>query len=143
MYILPQFLEIETKKLLKIKLNKIITDITDDFIENLFVVNPDNKYQNIMLNLDKNIKEAAIQIIKETIEIVDNFIKISSDFYRIESKLELLETDVLSETYVSYFNDGERFRIVKPSRQLIPIIGDFISIASMDKSGYAVHYDLI
>ena len=56
MYILPQFLEIETKKLLKIKLNKIITDITDDFIENLFVVNPDNKYQNIMLNLDKNIR---------------------------------------------------------------------------------------
>ena len=55
MYILPQFLEIETKKLLKIKLNKIITDITDDFIENLFVVNPDNKYQNIMLNLDKGL----------------------------------------------------------------------------------------
>ena len=79
MYILPQFLEIETKKLLKIKLNKIITDITDDFIENLFVVNPDNKYQNIMLSLDKNIKEAALQIIKETIEIVDNLFLISNE----------------------------------------------------------------
>lgn len=72
MYILPQFLEIEAKKLLKIKLNKIIADVTDDFIENLFVVNPDNKYQNIMLKLDKNIKEAALKIIKETIEIMDN-----------------------------------------------------------------------
>lgn len=72
MYILPQFLEIETKKILKFKLEKIITDITDDFIENLFVVNPDNKYQNIMLNLDKNIKETALKIIKETIEIMDN-----------------------------------------------------------------------
>ena len=79
MYILPQFLEIETKKLLKIKLNKIITDITDDFIENLFVVNPDNKYQNIMLNFDKNIKEAALQIIKETIEIMDNLFLSSNE----------------------------------------------------------------
>ena len=79
MYILPQFLEIETKKLLKIKLNKIITDITDDFIENLFVVNPDNKYQNIVLNLDKNIKEAALQIIKETIEIEDNLFLSSNE----------------------------------------------------------------
>ena len=96
-------------------------------------VNPNERYYfNIANSFDGS-----------SIEIVDNFIKISSDFYRIESKLELLETDVLSETYVSYFNDGERFRIVKPSRQLIPIIGDFISIASMDKSGYAVHYDLI
>ena len=47
MYILPYFLEKEAKNLLKIKLSKIISNITDDFIENLFIVNPDKKYQNI------------------------------------------------------------------------------------------------
>ena len=78
-----------------------------------------------------------------SIEIAANVVKISSDSYSIDSKLELLEKDVLTETYVSYFKDGERFRIVKPNRQFIPIIGDSISIASMNKSGYAVHYNLI
>ena len=32
MYILPYFLEKETKNLLKIRLNEIISNITDDFI---------------------------------------------------------------------------------------------------------------
>ena len=71
MYILPYFLENEAKNLLKIKLSKIITDITDEFVENLFIVNPDNKYQNFMLNLDKKIKEAVLEVIKETIKIFD------------------------------------------------------------------------
>jgi hypothetical protein len=72
MYILPQFLEIEAKKLLKIELSKIITDITDDFIENLFIVNPDYKYQNIMLKLDEKIRGSVIKTIKEVINIFDN-----------------------------------------------------------------------
>lgn len=72
MYILPYFLENEAKNLLKFKLSKIIADITDDFIENLFIVNPDNKYHNMMLNLEEQIKESVLEIIKETINIFDN-----------------------------------------------------------------------
>lgn len=79
MYILPYFLENETKNLLKIKLSKIITDITDEFVENLFVVNPDNKYQNIMLNLDEKVKEAVLEVIKETIKIFDNLFLICNE----------------------------------------------------------------
>ena len=66
MYILPYFLENEAKNLLKIKLSKIIIDITDEFIENLFIVNPDNKYQNMMLNLEDKVKD-ALEEVKETI----------------------------------------------------------------------------
>jgi hypothetical protein len=69
---IPQFLEIEAKKLLKIKLSKIITNITDEFVENLFIVNPDFKYQNIMLKLDEKVKISVIEIIKEVINIFDN-----------------------------------------------------------------------
>lgn len=72
MYILPYFLENEARNLLKFKLSKIITDITDDFIKNLFIVNPDNKYHNMMLKLEEQIKESVLEIIKETINIFDD-----------------------------------------------------------------------
>jgi len=79
MYMIPYFLEIETKKLLKIKLSKVINNITDDFINILFTDNSDNKYQNIITKLDKKIKEAALGIIKDTINIVDNLFLNSDD----------------------------------------------------------------
>ena len=72
MYILPSFLEKEEKNLLKIKLSKIISNFTDDFIESSFIVNPDKKYQNIMINLEKKIKESVLEILKEIIKIFDN-----------------------------------------------------------------------
>lgn len=34
-------------------------------------------------------------------------------------------------------------RVVKPNSELVAMISDSISIASMSKSGYAVHYDII
>ena len=72
MYILPHFLEKEAKILLKIKLNKIITNITDKFIDNLFDINGDQKYQDIVLELEDDVKTSALEIIKETIKIFDN-----------------------------------------------------------------------
>lgn len=72
MYIIPYFLEIEVKNLLKIKLSKIITEVTNELIDNLFNISSSNKYQKIMLNLDNKIKETVINILKETIEIFDN-----------------------------------------------------------------------
>ena len=72
MHILPYFLEKEVKNLLKIRLSKIISNITDDFIENLFIVNSDKKYQNIMINLEEKVKESVLDILKETIKIFDN-----------------------------------------------------------------------
>ena len=72
MYILPYFLEKEAKNLLKIKLSKIISNFTDDFIESSFIVNPDKKYQNIMINLEEKVKETVLEILKEIIKIFDN-----------------------------------------------------------------------
>ena len=72
MYILPYFLEKEAKNLLKIKLSKIISNITDDFIESSFIFNPDKKYQNIMINLEEKVKETVLEILKEIIKIFNN-----------------------------------------------------------------------
>lgn len=72
MYILPYFLEKEAKNLLKIKLSKIISNFTDDFIERSFIVNHDKKYQNIMINLEEKVKETVLEILKEIIKIFNN-----------------------------------------------------------------------
>ena len=77
MYILPYFLEKEVKNLLKIRLSKIISNITDDFIENLFIVNSDKKYQNIMINLEEKVKESVLSI---TLENVSKKFKHKRDF---------------------------------------------------------------
>lgn len=72
MYMIPHFLKNEAKKLLKSKISEIMTNITDEFIDNIFLANPDTKYQDIALNLDEKIKRAVIEIIKNTFEIFDN-----------------------------------------------------------------------
>ena len=71
MYIVPYFLKNEAKNLLKIKLSKIIENISNDLIDNIFNPTFNNKYQNIVLNLDYKIKQSVLDIIKETIEIFD------------------------------------------------------------------------
>ena len=72
MYTIPYFLINEAKNLIKVKINEITNNITDEIINNIFYSTPDNKNQNLMLSLDKDIRIAILKIIKEVIEIFDN-----------------------------------------------------------------------
>ena len=72
MYTIPYFLIKEEKNLIKVKINEITNNITDEIINNIFYSTPNNKNQNLMLNLDKDIRIAILKIIKEVIEIFDN-----------------------------------------------------------------------
>lgn len=72
MYTIPYFLINEAKNLIKVKINEITNNITDEIINNIFYSTPNNKNQNLMLNLDKDIRIAILKIIKEVIEIFDN-----------------------------------------------------------------------
>lgn len=83
MYMIPYFLKSEAKNLLKIKLSKIIQNISDDFIDNIFYCNSNNKYQKIMLNLEENIKQSVLQALIETFEIFDNLYLNSNDRKKI------------------------------------------------------------
>ena len=83
MYMIPYFLKSEAKNLLKIKLSKIIQNISDDFIDNIFYYNSNNKYQKIMLNLEENIKQSVLQALIETFEIFDNLYLNSNDRKKI------------------------------------------------------------
>jgi len=79
MYIVPHFLKNEAKNLIKIKLLEIAIKITDDFIDNIFYPSSDNKYQELILNLDNNVKSSILNVIKEVIIIFDNLYLNSSD----------------------------------------------------------------
>lgn len=83
MYMIPYFLKSEAKNLLKIKLSKIIQNISDDFIDNIFYCNSNNKYQKIMLNLEENIKQSVLQALIETFKIFDNLYLNSNDRKKI------------------------------------------------------------
>lgn len=72
MYIIPHFLQFEAKKLIRFKLNNILSDLTDNLVDNLFNYHEYDKYQKIMLSLDKDIKETILNILKECISILDN-----------------------------------------------------------------------
>lgn len=83
MYIIPHFLENEAKNFLKIKLSKIINDISDDIINNIFNPDINNKYQTLILNLDKNIKEKTLEILKEAFSVFDELYLNSEDRKKI------------------------------------------------------------
>ena len=79
MYIVPQFLKNEAKKLIKCKISKIITDITDEMIDSIFDCNQNEKYQKMMLEIDKISKDAILKVLKESFTILDNLYASSAD----------------------------------------------------------------
>lgn len=83
MYIIPYFLKNEAKKLLKTKLSEIIKDLTDDFIDNIFYYNSNNKYQEIMLNLEVTVKQSVLKTLVETFKIFDDLYLNSNDRKKI------------------------------------------------------------
>jgi len=106
MYMIPQFLEKEAKKILKLKLEKIITNITDEFIDNLFVVDPNYKYQDIMINLDSKVRNAVIDILKETIQIFDDL------YYKCDERKKYFnKCSICHRSIITIFGELEFNRI--------------------------------
>ena len=64
-------------------ISKIIQNISDDFIDNIFYYNSNNKYQKIMLNLEENIKQSVLKALIETFEIFHNLYLNSNDRKKI------------------------------------------------------------
>lgn len=57
--------------------------------------------------------------------------------------IHLMESDFVTDTWSGTLRNGGRFRIVRPNRKMLPLIGDTITFASVHHDGYAVHYNLI
>jgi hypothetical protein len=84
----------------------------------------------------------AKKLDRGTIQMTDSYIEISSQNCSLESSLTLFEKDAFTETWKGTFSDGTSFRIVRPNKNLTAIIGDSLTIASMLKDGFAVHFDI-
>ena len=64
------------------------------------------------------------------------------------NNLPKIEEDMLSETYKISINENIPLRIILPSKEsksLMEILGssEMLTIASMHKNGFAVHFDIV
>lgn len=101
------------------------------------------KYNRGIFFAEQSYFDTAKLLDEALIDIDDDYLYISTNKFRTKLRISLLEKDVLTNTYVSQYIDGEKFRIVMPSMEIATIIGASISISSMDKSGYSVHYNIV
>ena len=57
--------------------------------------------------------------------------------------IHIMESDFITDTWVGELRGGVKFRIVRPNRKMLPLLGDTVTFASMYHDGYAVHYNLV
>ena len=57
--------------------------------------------------------------------------------------IHLMESDFVTDTWLGTLRNGSRFRIVRPNQNMLPLIGDTSTFASVYHDGYAVHYNLV
>lgn len=110
---IAQIYELEFKNLIKEKLSDIINDISDELIQNLLI--PDAiKYIKILSNLEVNIKELILKILKEVIDFFNEkftncperkefyYINVRNDHRSITTSIGTLEF------YRTYFESKDR-----------------------------------
>lgn len=57
--------------------------------------------------------------------------------------IHIMESDFITDTWLGELPSEVKFRIVRPKREMLPLIGDTITFASIYHDGYAVHYNLV
>lgn len=110
---IAQIYELEFKNLLKEKLSNIISDISDNLIQN--ILNPSEvKYIKILSDLEENIKELLLKILVDLINFFnDNFTnsKERKDFYHINIRNDhrsIMTSIGTLEFYRTYFESKDR-----------------------------------
>lgn len=113
MNILPQNYSFEFKNMLKDKISSYISDMTDNFINNLFYLN-DDKYVSIFASLEEDIKNVIKNIILDTIDFFDEKYRNSSErkqFFHINIKRDhrVFESAIGTlEFYRTYYESKDR-----------------------------------
>jgi len=90
--------------------------------------------------LERNYCDRLKLLDGKNIELSETNIIVDSD---IRSSLTLYEKDSITTTWVGSYEDGTKFRVVCPNQALIPLTGNNVTIASMYKDGYAVHFNIL
>ncbi len=120
MNILSQNYSLEFKNMLKNKISSYISDLTDDFINNLFYIS-DDKYISIFTNLEENIRSTIRNIMLDVIYFFDEkfrnskerkelyHINIKQDHRAFESAIGFLE---FHRTYYETKDRKEHFYFI-------------------------------
>lgn len=72
-----------------------------------------------------------------------SLVLVSLDGRTASYDIHIIESDFITDTCVGELRGGVKFRIVRPNRKMLPLLGDTVTFASMYHDGYAVHYNLV
>lgn len=72
-----------------------------------------------------------------------SLVLVSLDGRTASYDIHIMESDFITDTWVGEFRGGVKFRIVRPNRKMLPLLGDTVTFASMYHDGYAAHYNLV
>lgn len=72
-----------------------------------------------------------------------SLVLVSLDGRTASYDIHIMESDFITDTWVGELRGGVKFRIVRPNRKMLPLLGDTVTFASMYHDGYAVHYNLV
>ena len=72
-----------------------------------------------------------------------SLVLVSLDGRTASYDIHIMESDYITDTWVGELRGGVKFRIVRPNRMMLLLLGDTVTFASMYHDGYAVHYNLV
>lgn len=72
-----------------------------------------------------------------------SLVLVSLDGRTASYDIHIMESDFITDTWVGELRGGVKFRIVRPNRKMLPLLGDTVTFASMYHDGYAAHYNLV
>lgn len=108
----------------------------------IFQRNIVSKAEQVSYNLVNSFDEAEIEFVNQTIQIkTQNGIK-------YQYKITFSEHDTFTETFLGQFDDGNKFRLIKPigvaleMTKLKSSAADAFSFGSISPTGWAIHFHL-
>ena len=72
-----------------------------------------------------------------------SLILVSPEGRTTKYEIHIMESDFITDTWAGELHGGVKFRIVRPNRKMLALLGDTVTFASMYHDGYAVHYNLV
>lgn len=108
----------------------------------IFQRNIVSKAEQVSYNLVNSFDEAEIELNNQTIRIKTK----KGDTYQY--KITYTEGDAFTETYLGQFDDGNKFRLIKPIGVALEMTKlkssaiDAFSFGSISSTGWAIHFHL-
>lgn len=107
----------------------------------IFQRNIVSKAEQISYNLVNSFDEAEIEFVNQTIRVI------TQNGIKYQYKITFSERDTFTETFLGQFEDGNKFRLIKPIGAALEMTklkssADAFSFGSISPTGWAIHFHL-